>query len=163
MRALAILPTFVLAACTGGPSLLEDGGVESTGPSGDPHATLLATIDGAAACELTGVVEVVLRATIVGCDPPPPAPCTLPVDPIPIEGDRMTCPSSETQVLLGVEVPRTGEWRVEAAYRYVTEPDSFVCYAPPGATEPVAVVTMADLDAFAEIEVVSQGGPCPGG
>jgi hypothetical protein len=161
MRALAAAP-LLLCACLDGPSLLEDGGVD-TGPSGDPHATLLGALDAQAACNLTGLVEVVLRATLVGCDPPPPAPCTLPVDPPPVEGDRMTCPSAESNVVLGVEVQRSGRWRVEAAYRYTSGPDALVCYAPDGADEPVAVVTGADVDGFAEIEVVSLGGPCPGG
>jgi hypothetical protein len=163
MRALAALPILVLFGCLDGPSLLEDGGVEDTGPSGPPHATLLGSVEAATVCNLTGIVEVVLRATLVGCDPPPPAPCTLPVDPMPIEGDRMTCPSAETTALLGVEVPRSGQWRVEAVYHYATGSDSLVCYAPPGATAPFAIVTTADIDAFAEIEVVSQGGPCPPG
>jgi hypothetical protein len=107
---------------------------------------------------MEGVVEVVLRATLVGCEDD--GPCTLPADPPTYAGDRWSCPATQSSALLGVDVPVGGRYAVEAVAILTTaQEQGQQCYAMPGEAPPV-LVTTADVDAVAHIMLDATGSPC---
>jgi hypothetical protein len=125
----------------------------------EPRAVLVGAIDTNAYCDMVGVIEVDLRATLVGCVDA--GPCMLPDEPPRVVGDRYTCPATHSSALLGVEVDADGRYTVEAVAILTTqEEQGQQCYAAPGEAPPV-LVTVADVDAGAHIMLEPTGSPCP--
>lgn len=168
MRVLAPLVHVVLAlsllgsACqepdTGG----ETGeGAESTGAiDPTPHVTFVGRVDVLELCGVVGASVISFRARQVGCEPGPPAPCTLQTDPYrEWLGDAATCPGGQTSVDLRVDVPVHGRFEVEA--RTLTDSGSLsLCYGVDAQVP--TVVTAAQVEARAELVVRATSGPCGG-
>lgn len=110
-------------------------------------------------CGAEAAQAVTFLARKVGCEPGPPAPCTLKIDP-PLEysGDIMPCPSSQTSLEMEVAIPATGRFHIEA--RTTTGSGTLSrCYGRGG--DLPTVVTTADLDARARIFVETTAATCP--
>lgn len=110
-------------------------------------------------CGTNGATAISFRATRIGCEPGPPAPCTIKVDPYEeIVGDGASCPASQNAAEMAVVVESSGRYAVEA--RALTE-GGYVgrCFGP--GTEEVTPVTKAQVDAGATIAVTARSGPCP--
>jgi hypothetical protein len=141
----------------------EDEGTDLGGMPGTPGTvTLLGELRPDAFCQMPEVERITIRATQIGCEPGLPAPCTLPAEPVPRDGDIATCPVTDPVRLLGVDVTEAGRYRVEAVGRFTTGEDVTRCFATPdGETE--IVVTDADLDAGDTIDLVATDAACPAG
>lgn len=131
-----------------------DGGDTGTGGEmmGDPEATIVADASVDRACSPSSVAEVSLRATKVGCESGPPAPCTLPNPPPVFDSAAVACP---------IDAPL--ELQIDEGGRYAVE-----VVRDPGATESTAcwgeevVVTTEAVEASQIITtaMVSEA-PCP--
>lgn len=152
-----ILSSFVLAACeeTGAGDEQAD---SSTGPMDTtPHAVLLAPVSDTV-CE-TLVVGVQVQALQVGCEHPPPAPCTMPSDPEPILGDMVSCPLTD-DVTLGVRIELAAEYQVSVVADRSPEDPTTECFAE-NAMQTSVRVTSVDLDVQAQKMLVALGSACP--
>lgn len=154
------------AACVvgGEPAETDDAGEETTTaappPTGEPAARVAGKVDVVDLCGVEGATMVTLRATRVGCEQSPPAPCTLKVDPYQeYFGDATGCPASNTDLEMAVEVPQSGRYYIEA--RAITQ-GGYIgrCYGVEGG-EDETLVTKAQIDARDTIYVQSRTGPCP--
>lgn len=135
-------------------------GSTSAAGSGTPGlVSFFGDVATAPACDTVGAVAVQWQATRVGCVDPPPAPCTLPGTPRPVEGDLMTCPQTDASVLLGVEVEQSGRYIVEAVLQLTSDEPEPECYADAGVTE--IIVTDEQIAAGAVVMVTPTGSPCP--
>jgi hypothetical protein len=147
----------------------DDGGASTeSGSSGSttapPGATpgeveVVAQVDVIDLCGTNGATTVSLRATRVGCEQAPPAPCTIKVDPYEeVVGDAATCPASQNSAEMRVVVGSAGRWHIEA--RALTD-TGYVgrCFGP--GKEEVTLVTKAQVEAGATIAVTPRSGPCP--
>lgn len=121
--------------------------------------SFLGEVATAPACNTAGAVAVQWQATRVGCVDPPPAPCTLPGTPRPIEGDLTSCPQTDQAVLLGVEIEQSGRYIIEAVLQLTAAEPEPECYANAGVTE--IVVTDEQIAAGAVVMVTPTGAPCP--
>lgn len=122
-----------------------------------PRATLLAQVDVREFCDQVGIVEVVLLAERVGC--PPGDPCEL-EPPLVFEGTRYTCPATDDQALLGVDVNEPGVYLVEAQAVFTADGEASECFALADA-DPEILVTRADVEQGAQIMLEDTGVPCP--
>lgn len=108
----------------------------STGPvMMNTAPTVAATVDVATGCSMSGATRVRLQATRVGCENPPPAPCTLPQVPQVVEGDGVDCPAAESSQTLRVEFSQTGRYHVEVVTLAGDEVISAVCWGEDGGVE----------------------------
>ena len=132
----------------------------STGVQDDvPHTVLLATVSNTL-CDGVGVVGAQLQAVQVGCESPPPAPCTMPADPPPILGDLLSCPITDPEVTLGVRIERAARYQVEVVADRAPEAPTSECFAETTMATSV-LVTGDDLDAHATKMLVGTGTACP--
>lgn len=131
----------------------------STGDGDRPHAMLLAAVPNTA-CDDPKVVSVELRAVKVGCEDPPPAPCTVPAVPVPITGDRKTCPITDDTVTLAVRIEAAAEYEVEAVLERAPDAPDGLCFGDPD-LETSVVVTTEDLEAYAQKMLEGTGRACP--
>jgi hypothetical protein len=167
-----LVPSFVgLAACTfADPDATDSGsgtGSASASASADesstgddePHATLLADVPNTV-CDEVGVVGVQIQAVQVGCEHPPPAPCTKPTDPPPQLGDMVSCPITDTNVTLGVEIDFAAEYQVSVVADRTPDDPSAECYAE-STSETTVLVTSEDVDGGAQKLLVGLGSACP--
>ena len=121
------------------------GGVAPTSIPGT--ALLLVEVDPEPLCGTVGVTAVQLVARRVGCESPPPAPCTVPVDPPAIGGDTFTCPNTDPSTLLGVELEQGGRYEVQTVIEFTTGETEVQCNALGG--DPEIVVPAEDVEAGA--------------
>ncbi len=159
-----LLASTLLVACTttDDPSGESSSSTDaSTGPvdPGEPRATFLAKVDMVELCGVEGAQVVTFLARQVGCEPGPPAPCTLKTDPyLEWTGAPATCPSALTSLDMSVDVPFRGRFQVEAR---TTTNSGFrsECFGADG-TVPT-VVTTEQVEAREQIFVVTTAKPCP--
>lgn len=156
----ACLIALVTACVT--PEPADDAGAEGGGSTGgpqEPGARIVGQVDVIDLCGTNGATAVSFRATRIGCEPGPPAPCTLKTDPYEVVvGDAATCPGSHTALEMTVVVPGSGRYHIEAQALTDT---GYVgrCFGP--GTEEVTPVTKDQVDAAATIAVLPRSGPCP--
>lgn len=147
-----------------GPLLACGSGTDPGDPEASPGTpgtvTLLAELMPEDLCRMPEVVRITIQATRIGCEPGPPAPCTLPAEAQAVEGDIATCPVTDPVRLLGVEVSQPGRYRVEAVGRFTTGESVAHCVSTADG-DPEVVVTAADLDAGSTVDLQSTGEPCP--
>lgn len=136
-----------------------DSGGSSEGAGGPSQVILLVEVPNST-CDAVGVVEIEARARRVGCESPPPAPCTLPAIPVDILGDKATCPISDPNVRLGVTIDDPGRYLVDTVARRDGDDPITSCFAAtPMATE--VLVTTVDLEIRAEKSLMPLGVACP--
>lgn len=162
---VAALPVFV-GACTatdpsdtggtGSPDADDDG--SSTGDT-EPHVTLLAEVSNSV-CDDVGVVGVQIQAVQVGCEHPPPAPCTMPSNPPPELGDMVSCPITDNEVTLGVRIDFAAEYQASVVADRTPDDPSAECYAESSMRTSV-LVTSIDLDVHAQKMLIGLGSECP--
>ncbi|MBL8944150.1 MAG: hypothetical protein JNK45_13420 [Myxococcales bacterium] len=161
--ALTCVLCLVAAACTESDPAADTGAAadDSTGDTGDdtPHTTLLATVPNTL-CDAVGVVGVQIQAVQVGCEHPPPAPCTMPSDPPPIDGDTISCPITDPTVTLGVRIEAAAEYQVEVVLDRAPDAETRECFAE-SVMQTSVLVTSVDLDVGAEKMLIGTGAPCP--
>lgn len=151
----------LLVACVSGAVEDDDAGAESGsgGAPAEPGARIVGQVDVIDLCGTNGATAVSFSATRVGCEPGPPAPCTLKTDPYEVKvGDAATCPGSHTALEMTVTVPGSGRYHVEAQALTDT---GYVgrCFGP--GTAEVTPVTKEQVDGAATIAVLPRAGPCP--
>jgi hypothetical protein len=155
-------PLMLIAVLLGCGGKLEPIG-EGTG-GGPAVATLIGPVDTQAYCNTVGTIEIEVRARRIGCDPDSTGPCTVPSDPPPIVGDKISCPSTDDQTRLGVDIDEPGVYQVEAVGRSTTGDEQVDCFAPVGTPmggSPDVEVRGADIEGSAQIELQPGPGPCP--
>lgn len=149
----------MFAACGEGEAMT----TETAGTTGAPEVPgevrIVGQVDVIDLCGTNGATAISFRATRVGCEPGPPAPCTLKVDPHEeIVGTAATCPGSQNAAEMEVVVEASGRYHVEA--RALTEGGHVGrCFGP--GTDEVTRVTKAQVEAGATIAVTPRAGPCP--
>lgn len=157
----AALAVTLLLACS--PLESTDTGSSGSGttgePAGPPAVTFVGQVDLIDLCGVEGAQSVTFLARRVGCEPGPPAPCTLKVDPyMEWTGDLVPCPASETLREMSVSVPAHGRFNIEA--RTTTTSGTLSrCYGRGG--DLPTVVTAADVESRAEIFVETTATACP--
>lgn len=162
--ALSLLPLLpLMPACQEPDADIDDttAGASSGALDPEPHVTFVGRVDTVELCGVVGASVISFRARQVGCEPGPPAPCTLQTDPYrEWIGDAATCPGGQTDRDLRVEVPVHGRFEVEA--RTLTDSGGALslCYGVDGAVP--TVVTAAQVEARAELVVRPTSGPCGG-
>lgn len=132
-------------ACDG-----SEDGTDTDGDPGGPMASpgavlLLADVNPEPLCGTVGVTQVQLIATRVGCESPPPAPCTLPAEPRSVDGDVFTCPNTDPSTLLGVEVELGGRYQVQTVVEYTTGETEARCHTAGG--DPEVLVRADEVEA----------------
>jgi hypothetical protein len=156
-RSLATCLSALVVACGG-----EDGTTDDTTASAGAtpgEVEIVGQVDVIDLCGTNGATVVSFRATKIGCEQGPPAPCTIKVDPHEtVVGDAATCPASQNSAEMRVVVESAGRWQVEA--RALTD-SGYVgrCFGP--GKETVTLVTTAQVEAGATIPVSPRAGPCP--
>jgi len=151
----------LVAACGGdGDETTDSDGTTTTAAGATPgEVEIVGQVDVIDLCGTNGATAVSFRATRVGCEQEPPAPCTIKIDPYEeVVGSAATCPASQNAAEMRVVVTNAGRWQVEA--RALTD-TGYVgrCFGP--GTEEVTLVTKAQVEAGASIAVTSRAGPCP--
>lgn len=153
----------IVACGDDGEATTETGGASTTTTGPAPvtpgEVRIVGQVDVIDLCGTNGATTVSFRATRVGCEPGPPATCTIQVDPYEeIVGDAASCPASQNAAELAVVVKSAGRYHVEA--RALTE-GGYVgrCFGP--GTEEVTRVTKDQVEAGATIAVTPRAGPCP--
>lgn len=152
----------VLAACSDDPAAPQGetstGVADTTTGTDEPHAVLLGAVPNTV-CDDPAVVSVELQAVKVGCEDPLPAPCTVPSNPEPVVGDRVSCPITDNSVTLGVRVELAAVYQVEAVLDRSPDAADGLCF---GAEEPTRVlVSTEDLEAHAQKMLDATGQACP--
>ena len=113
----------VLGAClialVAGCVIGELAGEETAGETGEapaePGARVVGQVDVIELCGTNEAYAVSFRARKIGCEPGPPAPCTIRTDPYEeIVGDAATCPASHNSLEMAVVVGSAGRWQIEA-------------------------------------------------
>lgn len=148
-------------ACQGLEPESTTAGSSSTGAiDPTPHVTFVGRVDLIELCGVVGAQVVSFRARQVGCEPGPPAPCTLQTDPYQEwVGEAAMCPGGQTALDMKVEVPVVGRFEVEA--RTVTDSGTLgLCFGVGGSVP--TRVTAEQLEARAEVVVKATSGPCSG-
>jgi hypothetical protein len=132
----------------------------TTGAEEAPHVTFVGRVDTVELCGVINASVISFRARQVGCEPGPPAPCTLQTGPYrEWIGDAATCPGGQTDLDMRVEVPTHGRFEVEA--RTLTDSGYLsLCFGGGGSVP--TVVTAAQVLAGAELVVKPTSGPCEG-
>lgn len=131
----------------------------STGP-GEPRATILVPVPNTV-CDDPKVVGVQVRALQIGCEHPPPAPCTMAADPEHVLGDEATCPITDPTVTLGVVVTTPGEYQIDAVTDRTPDAPTSECYAESN-LQTSLLVTSIDIDVRAvKMDLVGLGMACP--
>jgi hypothetical protein len=131
----------------------------SGGSSGPPQTTLLVSVSNAI-CDTVGVTSVQVRARRVGCEHPPPSPCTLPSIPTDQLGDQATCPITDPEVVLGIVVDDPGKYLVDSVAHMEDGDPITNCYASSVMVNDV-LVTSVDIEIGAHKNLVSLDTPCP--
>lgn len=160
-RFLGTCTLVLVAACGGdGDETTDSDGTTTTAAGATPgEVEIVGQVDVIDLCGTNGATAVSFRATRVGCEQEPPAPCTIKIDPYEeVVGSAATCPASQNAAEMRVVVTNAGRWQVEA--RALTD-TGYVgrCFGP--GTEEVTLVTKAQVEAGASIAVTSRAGPCP--
>ncbi len=165
--ALALLLAVTLLAPACQENLELDDGDTSTSTGAidpTPHVTFVGRVDLVELCGVVGAQVVSFRARQVGCEPGPPAPCTIQTDPLLKKeewvGDAAMCPAGQTAVDLTVDVPHAGRFEVEARTLTDSGGSLGLCFEVDGAA-PVRV-TAEQVEARAEVVVRAGSGPCSG-
>lgn len=99
----------------------------SGGANNNVLPTVEIELDPSTACGADG--SLLLRATLVGCVSPPPAPCTLPDPPRVYDGDTVACPATETAATMRVQIEQAGRYHVELAAVAADGTETAQCYA----------------------------------
>lgn len=107
-------------------------------------ALLLVEIDAQAPCNTAGVTQVQLTAVRTGCESPSPAPCTLPSNPVTLEGEVLSCPSSDATRVLGIELDTAGRYAVQTVTSTASAEQEGACHAFEGDAE--ILIRAADLE-----------------
>lgn len=152
----------LLAACSDpvAPEGETSTGVADTSTGEDvPHAVLLAAVPNTV-CDDPTVVSAELQAIKVGCENPLPAPCTNPANPVPVVGDRISCPITDNTVTLGVRVELPAEYQVEAVLERAPDAPDGLCFGSDD-LETSVLVTTEDLEAHATKMLETTGQACP--
>ena len=158
---VALAVSLLAPACQGVEPESTSGGSSSTGAiDPTPHVTFVGRVDPVELCGVVGAQVVSFRARQVGCEPGPPAPCTLQTDPYQEwVGDATMCPAGQTALDMKVDVPVVGRFEVEA--RTVTDSGALsLCYGADGSVP--TRVSAEQLEARAEVVVKATPGPCSG-
>jgi hypothetical protein len=130
----------------------------TTGPI-EPHVTLqVSGVDVAALCAQADVVQVRLRASVMGCVSPPPAPCTQPNPKPVILGDVVACPGSDSETV-SVDVELRARYYADVVSVDGDGSESGTCTSHDGGVE--IVVDTDDLDSGATFELTQIAGACP--
>lgn len=128
----------------------DDGALPNAAP------TVVAEVDGTAACGQAGATRVELQATRISCIDPPPAPCTLPEQPRPLVGEGLDCPSAVAAQELRVELEQTGRYHVEVVTLAGTAELSRVCFGEGGEVE--LLITEARINGKPTLDVTELDG-----
>jgi hypothetical protein len=156
---LALAPAPASAPATVGCAATEEDGLTRAG------ATLLGTFDPNLFCDMVGVVTIEVVATRVGCVPGPPAPCTLPAEPEPIAGDRISCPVTDPSIALGVDLTEPGRYRLEGVGELTTGEQVRRCFSTEdeggGEGEAEVELDQAAIDAGEQVAMRLTAGSCP--
>jgi hypothetical protein len=162
-RFFGTCPFALALACAGCVAGEEPGDESGTGAgstgAGEPAARVVGQVDVIDLCGVDGAHVVSFRATKVGCEQGPPAPCTIRTDPYEeIVGDAATCPAANNSLDMAVVIEAPGRYQIEA--RALTD-NGYVgrCFGQDGGTE--ALVTSEQIAARATVSVSSRAGPCP--
>jgi hypothetical protein len=134
--------------------------LESTGGPAPVNTapTFEALVDAAAACT-AGASALELRATRFACADPPPAPCTLP-NPLRTDvGDRIDCPSTETDATLRLAASSAGRFYVEVVTIAGDGTEVGECHSD--TTESDVFVDKDAFDTNPTIAVAGLSSPCP--
>ena len=157
-----MLSACLVGGCDTEPSPDEEGMAtesEGAGPSGTPGtAVLLLEFDPQPACNTVGVTGVQLVAQQIGCESPPPAPCTMPANPPTIAGDQVTCPSTDSSRLLGVDLTTPGRYAVRTVASTADVPQE-VCRSLDGESE--VLVTAEAVEAGSTLTLDAGEADCP--
>lgn len=129
---------------------------EATGPT--PGALVLGTVDTAEFCDRDEVVSVQISATWLGCLAERPD-CDEPTEVV-SEGDRYSCPATDPQRLLGVELTRPGSYRFEAVATLTTGPPLHHCFVDPQTDEPTVELPRAAVEDGQTVRLPHHE-PCP--
>ncbi len=158
-RALRSCSSLLAIACVlGCPKDEPEDGSSSTG-EGEPRATVLVPVGGNF-CDDPLVVGVQVRALRIGCEHPPPSPCTLPAEPEHVLGDEASCPITETMEL-GVVVHEAGEYQIDVVADRTPDAPTTECFAESN-QQTSMLVTSVDIDIRAvRTGLVGLGQPCP--
>lgn len=135
------------------------GAVDSTGDA-TPAATIVGQVDVIDLCGIEGAKVVSFRATRIGCEQAPPAPCTIKTDPYEeIVGDAAVCPASQNALDMAITIEAAGRFQVEA--RALTD-NGYVgrCFGPEGGGTST-LVTREQVESGGSVAVFSRAGPCP--
>ncbi len=168
MRAASVSTFLAFFLCIGCDPGVEPTGEDTDGETdadaGGQTATpgtvlLLVDVNPEPACSDPDVTQVQIVARRIGCESPPPAPCTVPVNPPAIEGDVFTCPNTDPSRLLGVEVTQAGRYVVETLATVTAAEPDVTCYGLDGAAE--IVVPADDVEAGATIMLDAAAVGCP--
>jgi hypothetical protein len=134
-----------------------DAGSENTAP----HVTIRTVVDVFERCGPSGSQFLSFRATRIGCERPPPTPCTIAVNPYDtVFGDTRNCEqASETAAPFALELERAGRYQLEIV-ALTDSGEVRSCLGPDGEAE--TLITSDQLEAR-EIVTVAHlgGGPCP--
>ena len=125
----------------------------------NPHATLVARIDLAGVCA-GGASEVEMVAVQVACEPPPPAPCTMPGNPPLLASETASCADGGT-VSLSRTITNRGRYDVQLVVD--GDWDHAICLGAQPSDEAPVRVSQDHLDARTDILVSAiDGQPCDG-
>jgi len=155
-RGLALALACLAGGCITTSDADDEGGSSETGP-GEPRATLLVRVP-TTDCDVVGAVSVQVRARRIGCEQP--TPCTVPANPPDILGDLATCPITEPERLLGVEIDEPGRYYVDTIIDRTPDEPQYECHGS-AMMNPEVLVTSVDLEVRVERELVALGMPCP--
>jgi hypothetical protein len=157
---LAPLLSWAILLGAGCPGAVESDEAEGTGAGTADAVTFLGTFDPNLFCDRPEVVAIELQATRVGCVPGPPSPCTLPATPEPISGDRLSCPVTDPQVTLGVEVSTPGGYAVAAVGLHTAAGTTERCLVQPDGRA-VTEIDAAQIEAGVLISLTPSDAACP--
>ena len=130
-----------------------DGGLEPAGGDGGT-ATVLAEIDTAFFCDVPEVVDVVLRASAIGCLDGD-AGCDL----ADVDGTVLTCPAASPTALLAVDLQRAGLYSLSAIAHATTRDDLQVCFTTV-AGDSTFELSQADVEGGAQIHAGRDAQTC---
>ncbi len=132
---------------------------EGGGSATPGSVLLLLDINPEPLCGIVGVTGVQLVARRVGCESPPPTPCTVPVDPPTLEGDAFSCPNTDPSTLLGVEVSQGGRYEVQTVITYTDLETEARCHALDADPE---IIVPAEVVEAGAVRMLDDGDvPCP--
>ena len=129
---------------------------EPTGEEGAAVATFLVELDASESCNEVGLIELQVRARRVGCGDVQG--CEQ--RPVEVLGTRVTCPSTASETLMGVDVEAPGIYQVDILARFTTGEEEPRCLRTPDGDAELAVTRQALQDS-AEFVLEPTDEPCP--